>query len=132
MQATQIHRSNGWHAALCQLKRRVTPHPKAKALKRARGQRWVRLLKEVYYDIAEDLADSARLLQDAQDGVLTPLDIAILAELYDLHYKNACEWCEEQGVLPTGTYDKIDRSGLKVTECCTHARGLLQRAEPGA
>jgi hypothetical protein len=105
------------------------PHPKAKALKRARGQRWGRLLKVVYSDCAKDLADSARMLRDAQEGKLTPLDIGILAELYDLHFKNACEWCEEQEVLPIGTYNELRDRGLKVSKCCALARALLQRAE---
>ena len=102
----------------------ITPHPKSEALKRARGQEWVKLLREVYADVAPVLAEEARQII-AEAGRLAPIDVAKMAVRHNLHFKHACEWLEEERVLPTGTYSRMRERGLKVRDAMDAARADL-------
>jgi len=72
---------------------------------------------DVYARVRADV--TPRLVRKAEciiedTGQLTPADVITMAIDEDIIPKYAFEWLESAGVLPTGTYQKLQDRGFKV------------------
>lgn len=76
-----------------------------------RGAAYYARLREILADCGQLLADEAKEIDQ-----ITPLDIGVLAIKYGLNFKATCEWLEESRVIPTGTYDRLIKRGIKISD----------------
>lgn len=94
-------------------------------LKKARGDRFVFLLKQVYAEVSPELAEHAKQMIK-KTGKLTPTDVGVLALRFNLQLKHAFEFLEEQMILPCGTYDRLRDRGLKVADVMQRAKAQIE------
>jgi hypothetical protein len=118
--------------ALVPLQRLVMPHPRIKALRAARGKRFGDLTREVYADVAPQLAEHARTLCKARGGEIKPLDVMVLARLHGLRAKWAFEWLEEEREILAGSYSRIRSLGFRVMDTFDVADMILERVRQAA
>lgn len=85
-------------------------------LKTARGKGYYTILKQILSECGEKIVVDAKELASQQGGKLKVIDIATLANKYDLNYKATCEWLEECKVLPCGAYERLKDRGLKARD----------------
>ena len=101
------------------------PHSKTEELKTARGKRYVDILLEIWRDRGDDMAAFIKSKQDTE-GKATILDIGILAVQEDLSLKATFDCLEWSHALYTGTYEHLQRRGLKATDVLKAARRKLE------
>jgi hypothetical protein len=90
------------------------------AIKTARGQIYYGLLKTILSHVGKTLKDEVRAFKAS--GKFTPIDMGYLSLKYGLNFKATSEWLEECGAVKAGSYEMIQRGGLKVKDIYAAAR----------
>lgn len=84
-------------------------------LKQSRGKEYYARLEYIFRLIGDDIKSDVAAFREAY-GKLTPVDMGIIVQKYNLNYKAVCEYLEAERIIPAGMYQYLIDSGMKVKE----------------
>lgn len=83
--------------------------------KGAKGQRYYALLKAVLSVRGKEMVDFAKTMRQ-ENGGFSPAGIGVVSLKFGLNFKATAEWLEETSILPSGWYERVMDSRVRLPD----------------